>query len=505
MIALGRSTEQAPASKFEMDIAIRRGAEVGRLVKGNVNAHQNPRGLAIVGWTLGISDPVRDISVLAEGNLLARAPLDVERPDVADLFGALPDTATPGFHLILEPDGVGTGELTIVAHLDEERQIELATLRVTATPPARSLLRRALAPESPRGRTLGWTLLSPPPEREKVLQGEDGWLFLRRDSNDVLGQSSGRVRLGRAKRRGWREVLRRRMDVVQRSGVRWECVVIPDKEFVYAEHLPGGIGKAGRRPVHEFLAVAEELGAPVTYALPALEAAKAETELFPKTDSHWSQRGAFVAYRSTVRSLGAPALEEGAIRWVRAEAPGGLGMKLYPPAISTTIRADLDEHSSSLIFDNQVHNHGRVMIFEQSGHDSEGSSCVVFGESFVQNLLVFLKETFSRLVYVHTSMLVPEIIEAEEPDVVLSFPLERFLIEVPDDSVGIAGLAVTAAAKAGSGDLAPAESPFLWGVPHRDGCTDPSIIGLLPWGSSPAGRGGAAPPVTIEQSAASPG
>jgi hypothetical protein len=110
--------------------------------------------------------------------------------------------------------------LTIVAHLDEERQIGLATLRVTATPPPRSLLRRALAPESPRGRTLGWTLLSPPAEREKVLQGKDRWLFLRRDRNDVLGQGSGRVRLGRAKRRVWRAVLQRRMGVVQESGVR---------------------------------------------------------------------------------------------------------------------------------------------------------------------------------------------------------------------------------------------------------------------------------------------
>jgi hypothetical protein len=136
-------------------------------------------------------------------------------------------------------------------------------------------------------------------------------------------------------------------------------------------------------------------------------------------------------------------------------------MKLYPPEVSTTIRADLEDHSSSLIFDNQVQNPGLVMIFEQSGHDSEGSSCVVFGESFVQNLLVFLKETFSRLVYVHTSMLVPEIIEAEEPDVVLSIPLERFLIEVPDDSIGIAGLTVTATAKAGAGDLAPPEAPFV--------------------------------------------
>jgi hypothetical protein len=142
---------------------------------------------------------------------------------------------------------------------------------------------------------------------------------------------------------------------------------------------------------------------------------------------------------------------EKSIEWFEAEAPGGLGIKLYPEQASPTTRANLAAHSGRLVFDNGVQNHGRVMVFEQEG---DGLSCVVFGESFVQNVLLFLKEAFRRLVYVHTSMLVEEIIAAEEPDLLLSVPLERFLVQVPDDSPGLAGLTQAAAEEAKIGTLA---------------------------------------------------
>src|ERR1700753_2838649 len=102
---------------------------------------------------------------------------------------------------------------------------------------------------------------------------------------------------------------------------------------------------------------------------------------------------------------------------------------------------------ASLIYDNEVNNHGRVKIFERP--DSRAPTCVVFGESFAEALLLFLRESFSRLVFVHTSMFVDEILEQEQPDVVLSIPIERFLVRVPDDEDALMKLGATARAKHG--------------------------------------------------------
>jgi len=74
-----------------------------------------------------------------------------------------------------------------------------------------------------------------------------------------------------------------------------------------------------------------------------------------------------------------------------------------------------------------------------------------------------------------------EIIEAENPNVVLSLPLERFLVQVPDDRAGLQSLAITAKAKAANGDLADRMAPFMRAIPKRAGSEDPAVIGTIPW------------------------
>jgi hypothetical protein len=164
-----------------------------------------------------------------------------------------------------------------------------------------------------------------------------------------------------------------------------------------------------------------------------------------------------------MQGLEVPVLSEGAISWSRADAPGGLGLKLYPQPTSATIRADLPEHRAGLVFDNRILNHGRVMVFEQEQDD--GMSAVIFGESFVQNMLLFLKESFRRLVFVHTSTMAAGVLEHERPDVILSVPLERFLVRVPDDRNALLRLCEEAARKLALNRLSPAREPFLRNVP----------------------------------------
>jgi hypothetical protein len=243
------------------------------------------------------------------------------------------------------------------------------------------------------------------------------------------------------------------MATVERMGVTWLFLVVPDKESVYPEHLPRRIRPSERRPIHDFMELARSVQAPAIYLLEDLRAAKAMGGLYSRTDTHWNDRGAYVAYRRLCselvrRGVRVPAVDEATLRWSEQAAPGDLGRKWYPaPIHGSVVRAEFTERRGRLRFDNQVHNHGRVMIFEQD--ELVGPSCVVFGESFAEQMLSFLKETFRRLVFVHTSMLVEEVLEREAPDVVLSLPVERFLLRVPDDRDGLARLDATAREKGG--------------------------------------------------------
>lgn len=441
-------------------------------LRADLRARAIEEGLAIFGWVVGGDRAVEEVELSDGETLLTRVPLSVDRPDVVAALN-LPTGATPGFNAVIEPKGGGRSHLNVHAVIGDRR---ILVGRVEAT----------AAPKPPGrdgdGQAIEWTVRLPPPESEKVLIGKDGWLYLTRDSNDVIGQQTGKVRLSERSRQEWEQLLVRRVAAVERLGTRWQTVVVPDKEIVYPEYLPDEIEPGGTRPIHEILEVANRVGAPVSYALDALQRAKASYNVYPRTDSHWNYRGSYVAYRLLCELMRpgceVPVLDAEEIQWAEPSVPGGLGQKMVPPLSSPTAWAHLPRHRSRLVFDNQVINHGRVVVFEQNG--GSPSTCLLFGESFAQHLVLFLKESFRRLVYVHTSMLVDEIIEAESPDVVVSLPVERFLIKVPDDGPGLAGLAAAAAKKAQRGALGP-EMAFVAAVPRKSGAGGRDQVGKMPW------------------------
>jgi SGNH hydrolase-like domain, acetyltransferase AlgX len=453
---------------YRLDVSVERGEGFAPRYRADVQALRTPTGLSIFGWVVGEDETVAEVELVADG-LRMILPVDVERPDVVEALGLAGEPA-PGFYSVLQPAGVGRSRFSVFAlGADGERSL-LARVAVSATADSE--------PPSP----LRWTPLIPPPEREKVLVGKSDWLFLIRDSNDVIGQQTGRVQLGEQARQEWKELLLRRLLTIKRAATTWHTLVIPDKEIVYPEYLPEEIVPAETRPVHEVLAVAEAVEAPFSYALEALQEAKRAHNLYPRTDSHWNYRGSLVAHRHLCDLIAGSGiailpLDEDEIEWSEPEIAGGLGGKMHPPQISPIAWAALRSHRSRLVFDNQVVNHGRVTIFEQ---EEPGPTCVLFGESFAQHLVLFLKESFRRLVYVHTSMLVEEIIEVEHPDVVISLPVERFLIKVPDDGPGLRSLAATAARKAESGTVAP-EMAFVAAVPRLAGAGGEDRLGRMPW------------------------
>ncbi len=267
-------------------------------------------------------------------------------------------------------------------------------------------------------------------------------------------------------------------------GIPWVAQIAPNKESVYPEHLPTEIVPSRRRPVHELLRVAKRTRAPVTYPVNALMGAKSKGTLYFQTDTHWNQRGAYVAYRALCtelvrRGLELPVVSEDRVSWITRPHIGDLGSKLQPPMEGLGVFAKLDQHSARLVFDNGIENHGRVMIFEQP--HSSGPTCMAFGESFTNQVLLFLKESFRRLVFVHTSMLIPEALRWERPDALVNLPLERFLIRVPSDDLASFHLAETVQGKVAGGFFREFPVPYLLECPQPERAELARQVGALPW------------------------
>jgi hypothetical protein len=417
-----------------------------QLGNGRLQAVHKGGDLTIQGWVIGHNSLPVELELVDEGDfLIASTTISELRLDIAKAFPDVPEAGSSGFRLLLSAEGTGRSEIHARVRFSDGSRSTLGRLETN------------LSVESRRGwirRGVLWTERSPAAEdQEKVLFGQDGWLYLRRDSNDVLGQQTGKVKLDAENLDRWRQVLEDRMAIAERTDTVWSCLVAADKESVYPEYLPETIKLSERRPVHDFLEVAQGVGAPVRYALDGLAERKHEAELYPRTDTHWNFRGAYFAYRMICRDLierGVPIeeVEESSIEWSERMIKGDLGSKVGPePLTSPTTVAKLSGQRGHKTFDNEIVNHGRVMRFE--GGSSNDLTCVMFGESFAHHLLGFFKETFKSLVFVHTSMLVEEVLQQEHADVVVSIPLERFLMRIPDDQNGLAQLEAVSVRKGG--------------------------------------------------------
>lgn len=415
-------------------------------VQGDLEAVTDERGITVHGWAFGKDRQAVAAEVVDEaGRVLGRAPIGLDRPDVVHGVGEIPGALRSGFMVRLEPRRPGREALAIRVVSEDGGSETLGTLAVSA-----SFGSSLDTDDGP-----GWLCSIDSPDRGRVVIGRDGWLFLREDRNDALGQHTGRVKFSPEDKESLAALLRERRAVVESFGCIWITAVVPDKEAVYAEFLPPEVAPVARRPVHDFLEIAEAEGAPAIYLLDDLRAARAQGDLYMRTDTHWNHRGAFVAYGAVCREIAARSLDlevvdPESVSWIEQPVQGDLGSKLYPeiaegkdvmPRLAGQVRG-------ALVYDNRVRNHGMVLIHERHDRD-DLPTCLVFGESFAPVLVNFLKESFGRVVFVHTSMLVAELIERLRPDVVLSVPTERFLITVPDDAEALESLAQSVSSKGG--------------------------------------------------------
>jgi hypothetical protein len=418
-----------------------RSTEIDLFGRGNLAASADGRGLTLHGWALGLEAAATEVEILERRGSLVRMPIALPRPDVVDALGDLPGAADSGFMATFRPRRPGRSSLEARVHFADGSEAALGVVEVEGDAEG----------EAPEGGP-AWEYSQSPEGLARVMVGRDGWLFLRGDSNDSAGQHEGRVTFDEESRDELERLLLRRANAARDAGAIWLTSVVPDKEILYREQLPAASLPVSRRPVHEFLEIAARADASAVYLLDDLEAAKQAGDLYMRIDTHWNHRGAYVASLAICRELErlgltvAPVQKEW-IEWLAVPFEGDLGGKLPRAQPGVNLQARLARSWSRRVYDNEVRNHGRVMVHEQDRQ--QRPSCLVFGESFAETLLYFLKESFGRVVFAHTSMFIDELVELERPDVILSLPIERFLVRVPSDEDALARFAETARGKGG--------------------------------------------------------
>ncbi|HYH21599.1 MAG TPA: hypothetical protein VD995_23565 [Azospirillum sp.] len=277
-----------------------------------------------------------------------------------------------------------------------------------------------------------------------VLQGKDGWFFYRSEKvkdgpgiDDVMGQ----LRVDAATLDRWRTILRARTAELGRRGIRYVAAVAPNKQTIYPDLLPDGVPAHRVGPTRLEQALTHlDPGLPIDLT-PALRAARGESQIYFKTDTHWSPTGAFVGYRVLAERLAAllpdvEPIERARLKEVRGPYYGDMSSLASVPLIESAA----PRLFGAVEFPARCAGGAALLTVQESTcppmqigqpyvtrrDDERLPKAVVFHDSFMDAMAPFLAQHFRAAVF-ERGAFNPATILREKPDVVIEMRVERYL------------------------------------------------------------------------------
>jgi alginate O-acetyltransferase complex protein AlgJ len=277
-------------------------------------------------------------------------------------------------------------------------------------------------------------LLGASPSKSVVL-GRDGWLFYADDGADE-DIASNRL-LPESEVANWQTSILRARDWLHSRGIAYVFTIPPDKHVIYPEQLPSTVRRTGTMLRADQVFASLKGNDFVVNPRPALEDAARRERIFDVTDSHWNERGAFVAYQAIIE----------AVRRQVPTVPPAHARSEFKETVEIADAGDLagmiglkrSLREERLLLKPLVPRQARVIEPAGAEPNAEvgrlvteipGSTlprAVVFRDSFTSALATFLSEHFSRVVYLWQDDFDANEVLAEHPDVVIQEIVGRHL------------------------------------------------------------------------------
>jgi len=276
-----------------------------------------------------------------------------------------------------------------------------------------------------------------------VLLGREDWLYwLGEDGRSLDRNFRGALGIGTSELASVASELKRRQVFLGGKGIAYVVTIVPEKFTIYPEFLPAWVAPgAWPTPLARLAAMLEDKNIAYVDLDASLRSAKGPTLLYYRTDSHWNLLGASVGYEQIMlevqRALPMgrlqsivppphPAYVPGADRY-----SGDLARLIGVPSLYeepdtapfAKVLADASARCAKRVDD------ATDPLVEAYRCDRPGlPSAIVYRDSMAIPLVPLLSENFSRVVYVSSRRVDPQLIARERPDVVIEEFVERSLL-----------------------------------------------------------------------------
>jgi alginate O-acetyltransferase complex protein AlgJ len=289
-----------------------------------------------------------------------------------------------------------------------------------------------------------------------VSVGEDGWLFLKKGTNNVASFYGDRVDPNNSVTEAWANLLGDRNRKIAAMGAKYVHIAAPDKLTVYGDKI--GFEERSLGPMGRLVrfATMSRLEIPLIDPTGTFEQQKTtSTLLYWKTDTHWTPWGCLSVYRMLCNYFGVTPKDDLMDRQFReGDTVFDLGSRFSPPIrerarfynfLRDAERVEenaLVRYKEEKSLQNAVGLHvGSRVVFRNVSPGAIQARVVVFGDSFAEyrpSLLTgMLAESFCETHFAWSASVDFGYVERIRPDIVITELAERFMPNLPVDGVDL--------------------------------------------------------------------
>jgi len=282
---------------------------------------------------------------------------------------------------------------------------------------------------------LKYKLLNVSPSSQVVI-GKEGWFFYKGDGS--IEDYRGITHFDEDVLNKWARSYEMKRQWLEKQGIKYLLVLPPNKESIYSEYLPRHINKVRVKTGLDDLVdrLKKDKVVDLVDLRPALLKEKHNNLLYHKTDTHWNNYGAFVAYREIMKPVS---------EWYPQIHPFELTdfvvskTKVAAGDLSKFVGGEefLDDEefifkpkSAFLAYKSEVDKVYRDP-FAWSKNDDRLPRALMFIDSFSENMVQFLSEDFKYIRYDYQAWgentPIAEMIQKYKPDIVVEEIVERFV------------------------------------------------------------------------------
>ena len=253
----------------------------------------------------------------------------------------------------------------------------------------------------------------------KAAIAKNGWLFY--SERDALKNPNELPPFGETEGAAWLKPMLDYQRFIERHGGKLVVVLVPEKHHVYSEYLPSRYQYArGGRRADVIESLADRSGVTVINLLNSMLAEKDFGKLYLKSDSHWTQRGAYIAYRELITKLQLQDKNVPFNSWDKVEKlPSVRGSGDLAALLN--LSDEFEEEYERYI---PVHKQQGVII-----DAANQPSLLLVGDSFSARLNDFLPSSFAGIYFVHHNFrsLPTDVVAKRKPDIVIVEIIDRAL------------------------------------------------------------------------------